>query len=79
MIVGSRMSTFGAAMIFSTFGGAPTMPRLPADQGSTSGYLSVPLRTLYDACRAAGRDDSGKACATCPVNYICAAERIRRD
>jgi hypothetical protein len=39
-----------------------------------SRYLASRLRTLYDVCRDGGRDDDGRACATCPVADICARD-----
>jgi len=42
-----------------------------------SRYLNSPLRTLYDACRAMGRDKDGRACATCPVRDLCVAKLSR--
>jgi len=36
-----------------------------------SAYLNSPLRTLYEACRAMGRDLNGQACPTCPVRRLC--------
>jgi hypothetical protein len=42
-----------------------------------SRYLASRLRTLYDVCRDGGRDDQGRACATCPVADICARDLAR--
>jgi hypothetical protein len=44
-----------------------------------SAYLCSPARTLYAVCREAGRDDGGRACATCLVRDICAADRGRPE
>lgn len=41
-----------------------------------SGYLALPFRTLRTICYVAGRDNGGRACATCPVQELC--ERIER-
>ena len=40
-----------------------------------STYLCTPVRTLYAVCREIGRDDHGRACAVCPLQDICAADR----
>jgi hypothetical protein len=39
-----------------------------------STYLTRPLRTLAAICRQLGRDDHGRACATCLLRDLCDAE-----
>jgi hypothetical protein len=39
-----------------------------------SPYLSLPARTLRNACHEVGRDDDGRACPSCLVQDICGAD-----
>ncbi|GEM_PF-6837934 len=36
-----------------------------------SQYLARPVRSLRVVCRATGRDDDGRACATCAIRDLC--------
>lgn len=38
------------------------------------GYPVSPARTLRDACRKTGHDDSGKRCPACPLKDLCESE-----
>ena len=40
-------------------------------------YLTVPVRTLYDACHSLGRDDNGRRCPTCAIRDLCEAQNPR--
>ena len=45
-------------------------------------FLSSPARSLRDACREVGRDESGRRCHTCPVKSLCQDETrwvVRRN
>jgi hypothetical protein len=44
-----------------------------------SPYLQQPIRTLSDACRETGRDDSGKACPACSLKPICKPQERARS
>jgi hypothetical protein len=37
-------------------------------------YLTVPTRTLYDACHSLGRDDNGRRCPICAIRDLCEAQ-----
>jgi hypothetical protein len=37
-------------------------------------FLSSPARSLREACREVGRDESGCRCRTCPVKSLCKDE-----
>lgn len=45
----------------------------------TSPYLRHAPRILRDVCRTMGRDDHGRACATCSVRAFCEAQANRYD
>jgi len=38
---------------------------------SVSAYLTLPARSLREACHEAGRDVGGKKCVECPLADIC--------
>jgi hypothetical protein len=46
------------------------------DKGAqpVSHYLLSPARTLRDACRQTGRDNSGERCPICPVRDLCESD-----
>ena len=37
-------------------------------------FLSSSARSLREACREVGRDESGRRCRTCPVKSLCKDE-----